>query len=109
MTVGAAETEHAVATFSNPGPRYKTSLVLPPGLRRVVEDGEPARLHSAPANLPGSHQALPAGEFGDAGRTLVVKVGCIGGWAVTKPFLANLGRNSPQFEITSVVLRRVFD
>lgn len=95
--------------FGNSGPRYKTGLVLPPGPRRIVDDGERARFHIAPAGKSASLRTLPAGEFRDIRRILVVNLDFIGDWVLKTPFLDNLRRNAPQAEITAVVLDRVFD
>jgi len=97
------------ASYGNLAPLYKTRVTLPPGPRRVVDDGERPRFHVATAGKAGLSRVLPGGGLRRCRKILVVKLDFIGDWILTTPFLDNLRRNAPRAEITAVVLDRVFE
>ena len=96
--------------LGNPGPRYKLAVTVPPGPRRVTDDGERARFHVAAAGrFPLSGRRRAPVDLRHCGAILVVKLDFIGDWVLTTPFLENLRLNAPQARITVVVLDRVFE
>jgi heptosyltransferase-3 len=95
--------------LGNPGPRYKLALTVPPGPRRVTDDGERARFHVAAVGKALSPHRRPPVDLRHPREILVVKLDFIGDWVLTTPFLENLRLNAPQARITAVVLDRVFD
>jgi len=97
------------ASYGNLAPLYKTSVTLPPGPRRVVDDGERPRFHVATVGRAGFSGVPPGGALRSCRKILVVKLDFIGDWILTTPFLDNLRSNAPRAEITAVVLDRVFD
>lgn len=97
------------ASYGNLAPLYKTRVTIPPGPRRVVDDGERPRFHVATLGKAGLPGALPSGGLRGCRKILVVKLDFIGDWVLTTPFLDNLRRNAPKAEITAVMLDRVFD
>jgi heptosyltransferase-2 len=95
--------------LGNPGPRYKLALTIPPGPRRVVDDGERARFHVASAGKDRAPVRRPPLDLRRCRNILVVKLDFIGDWVLTTPFLQNLRCNAPRARITAVVLDRVYD
>jgi heptosyltransferase-2 len=97
------------ASYGNLAPLFKTRVTVPPGPRRVVDDGERPRFHVATLGKAGPPKISLGGCLRRCRRILVVKLDFIGDWVLTTPFLDNLRRNAPHAEITAVVLDRVFD
>ena len=97
------------ASYGNLAPLYRTRVTLPPGPRRVVDDGERPRFHVATLGKAGIPRVPPSNGLRSCRKILVVKLDFIGDWVLTTPFLDNLRQNAPRAEITVVVLDRVFD
>jgi heptosyltransferase-2 len=95
--------------LGNPGPRHRLALTVPPGPRRVTDDGERARFHVAAIGKALPPHRRPPVALRHLREILVVKLDFIGDWVLTTPFLENLRLNAPQARITAVVLDRVFD
>lgn len=95
--------------LGNPGPRHRLAIAVPPGPRRVTDDGERARFHVAGIGKALSPNRRPPVDLRHLREILVVKLDFIGDWVLTTSFLENLRLNAPQAGITVVVLDRVFD
>jgi len=98
------------SAFGNPTPPYKCAVTLPPGPRRIVDDGERPRFHVATVGKSaalGKRYRLV--DLRQSREILVVNLDFIGDWVLKTPFLENLRGNIPRGRVTAVVLDRVFD
>lgn len=96
------------SALGNPGPSYRTNIVLSAGPRRYTEDGNAVRLH-IPAAGPWRRLRQRPIDLRTCRNILVVKLDFIGDWVLTTPFLENLRWSAPKAKITAVVLDRAFD
>jgi ADP-heptose:LPS heptosyltransferase len=98
------------SSFGNPTPPYKVAITLPPGPRRIIDDGERGRFHVAAAgkSRKRARRQSPV-DLRRCREILVVNLDFIGDWVLKTPFLENLRRSAQRARITAVVLDRVFD
>lgn len=80
---------------------------MPPGPRRITDDGDRARFH-VPRHSPILRRRRPPIRLSACRNILVVKLDFIGDYVLTIPFLETLRRNAPRARITLAVIDRAF-
>ena len=73
------------SSFGNPAPPCKVAITLPPGPRRIIDDGERGRLHVVTLRKPAAETRHPPVDLRRCRDILVVNLDFIGDWVLKRP------------------------